>query len=264
MLQLTADNYYSLEANQEYMSYSQYKEFLDCEARAMAKIWGGWEEPPSQAFLVGSYVHAYFEGEGALKNFILGHPEIFKKDGTLKAEFKVADEMIDTIVNDEMCMAALEGEKEKIVVFEFGNCMWKMKADVLNLEKRRVVDLKNISELGAKVWNNEKRYYELWLEAYGYIGQMALYQKGIQLAYNVLVDPIILAVTKQDPPDKALIYFDDDRLNWELSQIIFYLPRVLAVKNGQEKPRRCEMCKYCRETKKLREVMHYSDLYDYM
>jgi len=262
MLQLTAENYYSLEADQEYMSYSQYKEFRDCEARAMAKVWGGWEEPPSQAFLVGSYVHAYFEG--TLKNFMVEHPEIFKRDGTLKAEYKFADEMIDTILNDEMCVAALEGEKEKIVTFEFGGCMWKMKADVLNLEKRRIVHLKNISELGAKVWNNEKRYYELWLEAYGYIGQMALYQKGVQIAYNILVEPIILAVTKQDPPNKALIYFDDDRLNWELSQIVFHLPRVLAVKNRQERPKRCERCKYCRETKKLRKLMHYSELYDYM
>ena len=262
MLQLTAENYYSLEADQEYMSYSQYKEFRDCEARAMAKVWGGWEEPPSQAFLVGSYVHAYFEG--TLKNFMVEHPEIFKRDGTLKAEYKFADEMIDTILNDEMCVAALEGEKEKIVTFEFGGCMWKMKADVLNLEKRRIVDLKNISELGAKVWNNEKRYYELWLEAYGYIGQMALYQKGVQIAYNILVEPIILAVTKQDPPNKALIYFDDDRLNWELSQIVFHLPRVLAVKNRQERPKRCERCRYCRESKKIKDVMHYSELYDYM
>ena len=262
MLQLTSENYYSLEANQEYMSYSQYKEFLDCEARAMAKIWGGWEEPPSQAFLVGSYVHAYFEG--TLKNFMTEHPEIFKRDGSLKAEYKMADKMIDTILKDEMCMAALEGEKEKIITFKLGNCMWKMKTDVLNLEKRRITDIKCIQDLGAKEWNSDKRAYELWLEAYGYIGQIALYQKGVQIAYNIIADPIILAVTKQEPPDKALIYFDDDRLNWELSQIIFYLPRVLAVKNGQEKPRRCEMCKYCRETKKLREVMHYSDLYDYM
>jgi len=261
MLQLTSENYYSLEANQEYMSYSQYKDFRKCEARAMARVWGGWDEPPSQSSLVGSYVHAYFEG--TLKNFMKDHPEIFKRNGSLKAEYKVADEMINTILKDEMCMAALEGEKEKIITFELGNCMWKAKLDILNLEKKRVTDIKAIRELGDKVWNPEKKAYELWLDAYGYVGQMACYKKGIKIAYNIDIDPLILAVTKQDPPDKALIYFDEDRLNYELAQILFHLPRVLAVKNRQEIPRRCEHCRYCRESKKIKDVMHYSELYQY-
>ena len=53
---LTNDNYYSPEANWEYMSVSQYKQFLKCEAAAMAQLKGEWSQPKTTALLVGSYV----------------------------------------------------------------------------------------------------------------------------------------------------------------------------------------------------------------
>ena len=37
---LTADNYYSPEQNSRFFSVSQYKDFMKCEAAAMAKIRG--------------------------------------------------------------------------------------------------------------------------------------------------------------------------------------------------------------------------------
>lgn len=48
-MELTAENYYSPEANAEYMSVSQFKSFagtdgkLACEAEAMAELRGEWE-----------------------------------------------------------------------------------------------------------------------------------------------------------------------------------------------------------------------------
>ena len=47
-MELSANNYYSAEANQEYMSVSQYKDFagtygkLGCEYGAMEKLAGRW------------------------------------------------------------------------------------------------------------------------------------------------------------------------------------------------------------------------------
>ena len=68
---LTAENYYSQEANEEYMSVSQFKDFcgtygkMPCEFTAMEKLKGRWEEPKSKALMVGSYVDSYFEGREA-------------------------------------------------------------------------------------------------------------------------------------------------------------------------------------------------------
>ena len=67
-MQLTAENYYSEEANFEYMSVSQFKDFVGtygrrgCEFTAMEKLRGAYKEEETTALLVGSYVDAYFEG----------------------------------------------------------------------------------------------------------------------------------------------------------------------------------------------------------
>lgn len=95
-MQLTSENYYSQEANQEYMSVSGYKDFagtygkMPCEFYGMEKLNGRWEDEKSTALLVGSYVDSYFEG--SLEQFKKDNPEIFTQKGELKANFKQADD----------------------------------------------------------------------------------------------------------------------------------------------------------------------------
>ena len=96
---LTNENYFSKEADMEYMSVSQFKAFEQCEAAALASIKGEWEQPKTTALLVGSYVDAHFEG--TLDLFKAKNPEIFTKQGTLKAEYKQAEEIINRIESDE-------------------------------------------------------------------------------------------------------------------------------------------------------------------
>ena len=89
--ELTAENYYSQEADERYMSVSQFKDFagtygrLPCEYSAMMKLKRKWEQKKTRPLLIGSYVDAYFEG--TLDSFKAENPEIFKNDGTLRAEY---------------------------------------------------------------------------------------------------------------------------------------------------------------------------------
>ena len=59
-MKLTAENYYSQEANEQFFSVSQYKDFMKCEAMALAKIRGQYRQPSTRALLVGSFVDSYF------------------------------------------------------------------------------------------------------------------------------------------------------------------------------------------------------------
>ena len=59
---LTAENYFSAENNMKYMSCSQFKSFLTCEASALAELHGEYQREVTDALLVGSYVDAHFEG----------------------------------------------------------------------------------------------------------------------------------------------------------------------------------------------------------
>ena len=69
---LTSENYYSPDANRDYFSVSQYKDFLKCPAMAMAKLRGEYEEEFGRALLLGSYVDEMLTGtDESIKNFIV-------------------------------------------------------------------------------------------------------------------------------------------------------------------------------------------------
>ena len=69
---LTAENYYSQEANLAYMSASQFKAFDRCEAAALAEL---GRIRPAHGSCWWADVDAWFLGELPL---FQGHPEIFK------------------------------------------------------------------------------------------------------------------------------------------------------------------------------------------
>lgn len=258
MLTLTNQNYHSIEANKEYMSNSQYKDFLSCEAKAMAKL-NGWHEPTSDALMIGSYVHAAIEG--ALDEFKAEHPEIFKSNGGMYAEFVKADELIRVLKSDPFVMFALQGKKEIIMTAGFAGAQWKIKIDSHNPEKGRFADIKTVKSIRDKYWDSERGYVS-FVEAYKYDTQMAIYaeiEKRWSSRDNWL-KPLIVAVSKEDVPDKEVIGFDENDIERELETIASNMPHIMAVKNGHEEPSRCEKCRYCRQSKKLSGITHYLDL----
>ena len=131
---LTNENYFSPESNLEYLSVSQYKDFIGtmgkvgCEAQAMAKLDGEWGfNNKSTALLVGSYVDSHFEG--TLDLFKAQNPEIFLKNGGLKSDYKKAEEIINRIERDEVFMQYMSGEKQVIMTAELFGSPWKIKID---------------------------------------------------------------------------------------------------------------------------------------
>ena len=105
-------NYFSQNNNMKYCGSSQFKSFMRCPAQAMAELKGEWKRETSTALLVGSYVDAWFEG--TLDAFKASHPEILKKDGSLKAEYIKADEIIERVSRDELFMKYMGGQKQAI------------------------------------------------------------------------------------------------------------------------------------------------------
>jgi hypothetical protein len=91
---------------------------------------------------------------------------------------------------------------------------------------------------------------------------MALYTEGerIVTGRENRLEAIMVLVTKEDPPDKAIITFPDDLFYAELTKIQLNLPRIMAVKSGAVEPVRCEHCRYCRETKKVQRIMSFQEL----
>lgn len=262
-MELTRGNYFSPESEREFMGRSQYLGFLKCEAQAVAKLRGEWVEEPSTAFLVGSFLHSW--NEGTLSEWMSDHPECFKKDGNLKADYQAANTMIETLRGDEFAMYTLEGQKEVVFSADFAGAKWKVMIDVYNPERRRIVDLKTTRSITEHVWNDEFKTKLSFVEQYDYMIQSSLYTEIERRANGRSpedwFDFYLVAVSKQDVPDKEVIDMrSPERYRDELARIEANMPRVLAVKNGKVKPRYCGVCPYCRSVKKLTHAIHWTEL----
>lgn len=243
-MKLTNENYFSLEASLEYLGVSQYKAFLDCPARAMAEIRGEYKPPMTTALLVGSYVDAYFEG--TLDKFKEEHSEIFKKDGTPKADYVQAEQIIERIEADALFMEYMSGKKQVIKTAKLFGAKWKIKIDAYHADK--IVDLKIMRSL-------ERIMGKSFVEHWGYDIQMAIYSEIEFLASrrkNKKRLPTYLAVaTKEDVTDLEIIHIPHWRHEECLSDVEKNMPRILAYKSGELEAPGCGVCPYCRSVKKL-------------
>ena len=237
---LTNDNYFSPEKNLEYMSVSQYKSFCKCEAATMAELKGEWKRPKTTALLVGSYVDAWFEG--TLDEFKAENPDIFKRDGTLKADYVQAEEIIKRVQEDEVFMEYMSGEKQTVFTAELFGVKWKIKVDSLLLDK--IVDLKVMRSM-------ERIMGKSFVEHWEYDLQMAVYAAVYKKATGKSLPTYLAVVTKQSPPDLEVIDIPEWRREEILENVKKRLPRIIDVKNGTVKPERCGVCEYCRATKKI-------------
>ena len=244
---LTNENYYSLEANREYMSVSQYKDFRSCEAMAMATLRGEWKKPETKAMLIGSYVDAWFEG--TLEAFKESHPEIFKKNGHPKADYVLAEKIIDFVQNDPVFMEYMAGEKQVIMTSEFFGTKWKIKIDSYH-PGEKIVD-------GKVMRTMERIMGKSFVEHWEYDVQMAVYSEVVRRVTGLSLETFLAAVTKQAPPDKEVIHIPEWKREESLANVERDMPRILAVKSGAVPPERCGICEYCRSTKMIKEPISF-------
>lgn len=159
---LTEETYFSQENELKYCGSSQLKLFQKCEAQAIAKLKGEYKEEPSKALLVGSYVDNAVSG--TLDVFKEQHPEIFKKDGELKAEYLQAEYILNRIKRDEMFMKYISGNHQTIMTGEIAGVPIKIKIDSYFPDKA-IVDLKCISNF-KPIWNEKinakQNFIENW------------------------------------------------------------------------------------------------------
>ena len=171
---LCENNYFSLENEIKYTGSSQIKSFLKCEACALAKLRGEWIEETSKVMLASSYIDEAVSG--TLDNFKEKHPEIFLKNGDLKADYKIAEEVLNQMQQDEMFMKYLNGEHQIIMTGEISGVPVKIKIDSFHKDKC-IVDLKAMANLDL-IWNDKTRQKENFVDAYDYVLQRSIISRN--------------------------------------------------------------------------------------
>ena len=252
-MQLNEQNYFSHEADATYFSASQIKAFKRCEAAAMAELCQQYEREPSTALMVGQYVDAGLTGD--LCAWEYEHPEIRKRDGGLKADFVLADAMVQRAMRDPMFMDFMAGDHQTIMTGKLFGAPFKAKFDVLGSD--RIVDLKTVKDLNPVYLPGQGRVD--FATAWDWPLQMAIYQKIYEVNEGVKLPCYLAVITKENPPDIRIIRVEQERMDAEIAWLEQMLPRYDAIKNGAIEPERCEKCAWCRQSRVLTSVEPLSD-----
>lgn len=259
-MELTNENYYSIKSNLDYMSASQFKDFVKCEVEALAKVNGDIVEEPSSAMLFGSYIDAYFSGE--LEQFKVNTPQLFKKDGTLYKDYEKVNDVIAAIESDELLMKYLSGEHQVIMTGEISGVKFKIKID--SLLPDAIVDQKIMASYKELIWveRNGRNVRVDFVEAYGYDIQGAIYQEIVRQNTGKKLPFILAVTTKEENPDKALIEIDQYWLDRALDFVKENCERYDLIKKGIVEPVGCGHCPSCRKDLKVTSVVSYETLYN--
>lgn len=257
-MELNNENYFSKENQIKYTGSSQIKDFLQCEACALAKLNGEWEEEKSKAMLVSSYIDAVISDEAV--EFEQNNPEIFTKQGDLRADYKLAEDVLNQMQEDEMFMKYLNGESQLIMTGEISSVPVKIKIDSFHNNKC-IVDLKCVTNFDL-IWNEKTKQKENFVDYYNYVLQASLYQEIVYQNTGERLPFIIAAATKQKYSQRALLQIPQEKMDLKLEFLNQYLPHLEAVKQGKVEPTACGHCDYCISKQKCTKIYYYDEFWN--
>ena len=151
-----------------------------------------------------------------------------------------------------------------IVYGEIEGVPVKGKLDSVNLSRGYFVDLKTMKSIYTEEWNADlKKRVPASVNnilGFGYHGQLGLYRELLKQMIGKEFRPLIVAVSKENVPDKEIIKIDEEWLEEGLQNIKDNIVEVWNVIQGKQKPTNCGRCDYCRSKKKLGALVSLNDL----
>lgn len=257
---LTESNYYLIEANQEYCSASQYKDFIGfplkpgCEERALKTISGEYQQEETKALLMGSILDCLWENDDP--EYILERfPDCVSSRGAtkgqLKAEYQNVLQMYQRTLKEPKFCAYMAGEKQKIMTGEIEGLPFKIKIDSF-IEGKAITDLKTTQTLDRTFRyfipdSGERLPFYL---AYGYDTQLAIYREIVRQNTGDTLRCYLACVDKKPHPICDIIELTPKMLDEALNRVKGKCESIIMLKNGEVEPIRCESseCDYCRDT----------------
>lgn len=253
---LNEANYYGGEASRQYMSVSQFKNFMKCEAAAKAELDGSYIAERGRALLLGSYVDEALTGtKESFEKFCEDNKaELFQKRGDKKyADVVQADEAIRRVREQPLMMKYLSGGHQTIMTGEIEGVPVKGKFDSY-MPGEFIADLKYLKDFRSpNLFENAISYYK-------YDMQLAVYRELVKQSTGQTLPCYLVVVTKQTPPDVAVVEVASYDLDAALYDFTRYVRRFQAIKDGKVEAERCEShdCPWCRMSKVLTEPIDSS------
>lgn len=252
-MEINKNSYYSTEANKEFMSVSQFKNFKECELKALHDIEMP-KENEKQAFLEGKLFEALVTGNGEL--FIAQHPELISTRGAtagqFKSEFKKVIKSSERFLQQDFFKNIINKcEKQVILTGEIEGVKIKCALDLFDKETNSIYDIKCMKDFKEQ-WNKAEKAYVPWYYIYGYVLQLAVYKELVRQNFGMPKEIGLLAATKEDEPDLQCLSFSNDLLSFELREFIQNVKRYDDIKKGKIQPIGCGVCEYCKSIKTIK------------
>ena len=252
MMKLNSDN----DADIEYFSASQIKELKRCPDRVIATLENRYQQDMTSALTMGQYVDEALTGD--LDAWKAEHPEILKRDGTLKADYLLCDEMVARAECDSVFMEYLRGQHQVIMTGKIAGFPFKCKLDCLKPDC--IVDLKTVRNLESQYLPGQGRVD--FATAWDWPLQMAIYQEIVRQNTGRKLPCVLAVITKETPPDIRLVQIEQERLDAELAWLEQMMPKFDAIKSRAIEAPRCEKCAWCRGSRLLDGPVFLGDFDD--
>jgi hypothetical protein len=278
-MKITQENYYSAEAEQEYLTCSQVKTYLDCPARWQASRSALVKPAETPALFSGNYVDCALTEPDKFAEFcVLNKEKIYnkgtkdKKSGLYpykdkKADIVMLDNIIARVRRDEKFMEFLTGESQLIITIDdFYGHKYKCRLDIVDWDNMRIVDLKTCRDIDAEEWvklDSGKNVKVPWIAYWRYPMQLALYREAIRQKFSVKMRAYIAAVEKKDVPGFRIFDMTNENfLNAELKFAVGIMDRMKQDKDKSiDDIDRCGKCEWCKSTMSIKEpvMFEYDD-----
>jgi hypothetical protein len=251
-MKLTQKNYYSAKANCEFMSVSQFKDFLKCPAMAMAKLKGECVPEKSRALLLGSYFDEMLTGDEESQNKFIAenYDELFKRGGAPYADVAQAQETIERVKKQPLMMHYLSGKHQVIMTGEIEGVPFKIKMDSYN-PKEYISDLKYMASLRSP------NLFTPMVEYWGYDLQAACYQEIVYQNIGKRLPFFFTVATKEKPAHLAVGQISQWNIDKAMETVRANIVDYQKIKTGELEADRCEDygCDYCTSTKIITEAI---------
>ena len=252
---LNQENYYSKEADMEYMSVSQWKLFNECEAKALAIIEGREDATYKDSFLEGQLFEAVVTGGKEL--FISKHPELISTRGAtagqLKSEFKKVITSAEKFNEQNFFKNIIQKcDKQVILTGEICDVKVKCALDLFDKETNSIYDIKCMKDF-KETWDKSEKCYKPWYYTYNYVLQLAVYRELVRQNFGEPKEIGLISATKEDVPDIEALSFSSELLDLELENFKLKVKRYDDIKKGKLEPIKCGCCDYCKSIKTINE-----------
>lgn len=251
---LTESTYYGVEANKQYFSVSQFKDFMKCPAMAMANISGEYVRESTRALILGSYVDEMLTGtKKSQEKFIRANSDdLFKRNGDKREDVAQADKAISRVRQQPLMMKYLNGKHQVIMTGEINGVPFKGKFDSY-APGEFIADLKYLKSLRSP------NLFQNIVDHYRYDLQGAVYRELVRQNTGETLPFYLVIATKESPARLAVCEINGYNLDNALDEVKRNIERFQRIKLGEIPAERCEevTCDYCAGSKVLTEPIDH-------